>query len=67
MKDKAINANLLVPCNTNLVDETLLVSKCTKSGHEPAVPVTTLAYITSCGTVDVKLGVFEDILTIEIY
>lgn len=59
---KAIDTNLLVMFDADLVDQPFHISQATEGRHEIAIPIAALANITGRGTVDVELGVVEDIL-----
>lgn len=62
MEDESVHANVLIHCDAYLLYEPFLVPQGTKCGHEPAIAIAALADITSTGTIDIKLGVFKDIL-----
>lgn len=59
---KAIDTNLLVMFDADLVDQPFHVSQATEGRHEIAIAITTLANVTCRGAVDVELGIVKDIL-----
>lgn len=63
MKDKAIDADLLITFDTNLVDQSVFVAECPDSCEEPAIPDGSLADIGGSSSVDEELRLFEDVLS----
>lgn len=63
MEYEAIHADLLVPMDTNVIYETLLVAQCAQSREEPAVTSPSLSDITSCGAIYVEVRIFEYLLS----
>lgn len=63
MKHKAVHADNLVTRHAHLIDQAFHIPQTTKSGHEVTVTISTLTYITCCGTINIELRLLEDVLS----
>lgn len=61
VEDEAIDTDLLVARDTNVLDQSRLVSQCAQRRHEPAIPVVTLPHVVGRGAFDEKLRCVEDV------
>lgn len=63
MKDKAIDTNLIIPCDADFFYQPLLVGERAQRRHEPAVAVIALANVVGGCTFDEELRLLKDILS----
>ena len=61
VENKTVDANILVVCNTKLLNQSRLLTKSAKSSHEPAITISSLPNIIRSRAIDVKTRLFKDI------
>jgi hypothetical protein len=62
VKHEAVDANLLISCNADALDQAFLVAKRTQSTHEPAIPLLALPDIVGAGAADEEARLLEYVL-----
>jgi hypothetical protein len=62
VKDKAVDSDDLIPGDTDFINEAFHVPQATKSSHQIAVAISTLAHITCSRSIDVELRFLKNVL-----
>jgi hypothetical protein len=63
VEDEAVNSDVFIPCNTDLLYQTMLVAHGAESSHKPTIAIAALAHIRCSWSIDEELRFFEDFLT----
>jgi hypothetical protein len=66
VEDEAVNSDILIPRNTDLLYQTLLIAHRAESSHKPTIAIAALTHIRCSWPIDEELRFLENFLTEKI-
>jgi hypothetical protein len=62
VEDETVNSDIFIPCNTDLLYQTLLVAHRAERGHKPTIAIAALTHIRRSWSIDEELWFLENFL-----